>query len=404
MKPVANATNRNSVGIGAGTAITAQQNFTLRADSNNDVDADATGITGGLVAVVEATTTLTVDDQTSAEVGAGATVDAKGDVTVEAVMTTAADAGAEADAAGLGVGADATANTTFLGSTTTTIRGTLIGENVTVQARVAEIDIDAVSDTEADAGVPITAAISTTTSDSTATVTVVAGALIRGEASVEILAVQQNLDTRSNATSDANGLGGDSDAEATTTQTTVSSVTGQSGAQVSTRDLLVQAEAPFAPTFSANATKEGFVLIDTGEESVNPTLSLTRTIVFNSMITMLGPRSPEVEIGPNGEVVRKINATLNGDTLQEGGTVPGTQVVVDDIRNDDPTAAGTVLFYIPASFYDGTTLDYVTAVASIDSDQFCPAGEHQHGSGPHEDHDREQEHRAVRRDAQRGHR
>jgi hypothetical protein len=341
MEPVANATNRNSAGIGDGTMITAQQDFTLRADSDNDVDADGSGTTGGAVAIVEATTTLTVDDQTTTDVGAGAVVDAKEDVTVEAVMRTEADAGAESDAAGLGVGSDATANTTFLGSTTTTVRGTLSGERVTVKARVAEIDLDADSDTGADAGVPITAATSTTTSTSTAMVTIVSGALIRGEGEVDILALHQVVDTRSDATSEANGLGGESDATATTTQTTLSNVTGQSNADVRTRDLLVQAEAPFSPTFSASATKDGFVLIDTGDASVNPTLDLTRTIVFDTMITMLGARSPDVEIGPNGEVLRKINATLNGDTLAEGDTVPGTQVVLDDIRNDDPPRPGT---------------------------------------------------------------
>jgi hypothetical protein len=57
MQPEANLVNRNSATLGDGTTITARLDFTLQANSTNDADADADGTTGGIISVVEATTT-----------------------------------------------------------------------------------------------------------------------------------------------------------------------------------------------------------------------------------------------------------------------------------------------------------------------------------------------------------
>ncbi len=142
-------------------------------------------------------------------------------------------------------------------------------------------------------------------------------------------------------------------------------MTGESGAQVRTRDLLVKAESPFTPIFTARAEKQGFVLIDVGDASSSYTLNQARSIDFDTSIMLLGAPSPEIEIDEDGKIVKKTNATLNGNTLQVGDLVGGGPIIVDDIHNDDTTAYGNVLFFIPSSSYDGSSDPNHRASASI---------------------------------------
>ncbi|HSB87529.1 MAG TPA: hypothetical protein VLD86_14555, partial [Ilumatobacteraceae bacterium] len=365
IKITADLDSSNAASLGNGVSITAGGAFTLRADSEVETSGEADGGSGGLIDIAAADGSSTLTDATAVEIGDTTTVIASGAMLVEALQTIAVDLTASVDSGGLGSNASAQVSATVTTSATALIgASTLEGSTVTVRADVVGMDVSVEADAEADALGADSDGSASLTTNADATVTVRSGATLAAQDGITIGAYFDLIDTDAHASATTNGLGGDTDATSSNALDVNAHIVAGSGSTIRARSVLVEVDVDATPVFSARTTQSGAV-IDTGDETQNPSLDLTRTIEFNASIIMLGPRSPEVEIGPDGRVVKKINATLNGDTLEEGAPVPGPQVVVDDIRNDDPTAYGTILLYIAASSYDGSSLDYVTAVASI---------------------------------------
>ncbi|NOY98599.1 MAG: hypothetical protein GXP40_05255, partial [Chloroflexi bacterium] len=327
---------------GQGTVVVAGGNVTLSSNATNRVDAEAYSGGIGLVDLAWATTTVYVDDQTKAMVGEGAHITAADDLLIKARMNTTADSRAEVYTGGLGASAETNASIDLSPSTTVNVDANahLEALNVTILAEVAKIDTDAYAASRADAAGADTDATVGNTTVSTAAVDIATGAELTGEDQVEIGARHGSLLTTSKARAETNGVGGDSDATADTSQTTNTNITTQSGSQITTRHLLVEAYVPYMPTFSAVAQKLGAV-IDTGETSATRTLSLDRVIDFNSHVIMLGVENPKLVIAADGSEEDKVNVSYTADP---------TRIIVGDISND--TFSGTITFRVDTSIFD----------------------------------------------------
>ena len=343
----ANVVARNSALIGEDVQLTAGRNFTLLADSVHTVDVRATGGSGGVVDLSQATTDVSVDDQTTSEIGDGSSIVAGYSLSVAAKMQTTADTRCDVDTYGLGADAETNATITFVGATTTTIgKATLRANEVTVCSEVTVLDIGAGMDgpmaesfawalgTDSDAR-------TTVTTNTTATVTVKDGARITGVDKVDVVATQRELNTAASARADTDGLGGDTDATASNTLTADTFVTSEVGAEITTRELLVKAFAPASPTYSATARKLGGWVYDPGDELESRDLNMNRAIHFNSNVILPGA-SPLLNIAADGTVTASRDITVTQDD---------SQVVVNDIRNTS-SLGGDVRLAVPASDYD----------------------------------------------------
>ncbi|MCU0963385.1 MAG: hypothetical protein MUF48_25115, partial [Pirellulaceae bacterium] len=93
----AELTNRTRASVGTNVQITADQGFSLLAKSTNTANALATGGSGGVVELSEAATDVSVDDQTTSEIGDSSSIVAGTVLSVVAVMETAAHTHCDVD-------------------------------------------------------------------------------------------------------------------------------------------------------------------------------------------------------------------------------------------------------------------------------------------------------------------
>ena len=356
-------TNRTQASVGRNVQITAHQDFSLLAKSTNTANALATGGSGGVVDLSKAATDVSVDDQTTSEVGDGSNIVAGTVLSVVAEMETTAHTHCDVDTRGLGVNADSAATVTSIGSTTTTVgAAALRAGTVIVRADVTTLDIGSGSTgpmAESFGGAlgADSDARTTVTTTTTAAVTVEGGARITGVNQVDVVAAQKKLDTVAKTRARTVGSRGDTDAAAANTMTVDTLVTAEADAQITTRKLLVEVSAPELLTFSSVATSLGAV-IDPGTEPESSDLHMNRAIDFHSKVIVPGD-SPWLNIDANGKVT-----TSSGVTFTTNDSQADSPVVVDGIYNTS-TLGGSLEIKVPAFTPTGSPDATVTDTAAI---------------------------------------
>ena len=358
----ANADGMGSTATSMNGAVVAEGNVTILSESTNVIEADATGGSGGVVAISAASANVLVQDHsTVTTIGELASLAAGDVLLVEARMSTDADANSEVDAFGAGVFATTHATTEVTGAATTTTISNgadLRGDTVRILARVTNLDADATADSRAGAAGADSDATATVNTDSDVSITIRDQARVLGETRVEIKAGHESLPTKARAVAETSGLGGDSDPAASNVLDTLTTVTTASGAEITTRDLFVEAHAQSNPGYEAEAIKRGAV-IDTGESSGSRSVTHVRRIDFNATVVLLGPLSPELVVDEDGNIVKLINIDTPAITADE--------IVLGDIVNPGGIFAGTITFSITPSFLDSdpTGVGTVTSSATI---------------------------------------
>ncbi len=186
---------QNSATVGAGASIITKGSFTLEATSLNDVVASSQSSGGGAVDIAQADTTVSIDPQTQVAVGANARITAGAGLLVESQNnTTALNVSADADTEGLGVNANSDSEL-HMGdianaSATTTIAtgaGLLSNETNVLAENSYELLSSAIADSSAFAAKGESTA--TTDTDETSHVIIMQGATITGTSSVNIAAL-----------------------------------------------------------------------------------------------------------------------------------------------------------------------------------------------------------------------
>ncbi|MCP3937862.1 MAG: hypothetical protein GY708_21145, partial [Actinomycetia bacterium] len=192
--------------------------------------------------------------------------------------------------------------------------------------------LDAEAESDAVAGWNVAAwanASAEVDADITPAVTVAGGATITGLDSVTIIAEQQAVSTKSDARSQKISLGGSTTSASTNTQLLGADVTTQTGSQIRTKLLTVEANVPASPGFTTNSREHSNWNDDI--VGANPTQTLTRVIDFNSTVVITAP-SPVLEIDADGAVINQYGVTFSDDGLDDD-IVDGTTLTIEDVLN-----------------------------------------------------------------------
>ncbi len=337
----ASLTSSNTASIGNNASITAGNNFTLLSSTSNDGDAYASGSSGGVIDISQANTSVTLSDATRTTVGNNSLVNAGNTAVVESRMASTGNSRPTVDTGGLGVNADVGASISLTGNTSTTVGSSEIrGLNVDVLARVTNIDIRTNADSEANALGADSDASSTVNTVSNVNVNLNSGAQITGLLDADIQAKQESIYTKAESDAETNGGGGDTDASTTNNLTANSTVTAANGSTVTSRDTTVEASVESTPVYSSDADIDK-ALIDFGSTSENRSINMARTINFDGDVVISGA-SPELEIAADGTEIIARDLTY---------TKSGNNITVNDLRNTG-SLAGTVNFIIPTTVYD----------------------------------------------------
>ncbi|MBK8017279.1 MAG: hypothetical protein IPK20_11560 [Betaproteobacteria bacterium] len=332
----------NAVTVGSGITIASHGNVTIEADSTVSTSGTADGGSGSLIDIAAADGDSTLEDTSSVSIGDTTSVSAVGDVVVRALHDVDVDIDASVDSGGVGSNADTHTTVTVTTATTVDVGAAAFeGARITLKSVVEDIDIDIVAEAESGAIGADTDATATLSTTSEAEVTVGSGAALTAERQVTIGTYHDRIDADSNSIATAKALGGDSDSTASNTLDITESILTERGSIITTRSLLVEADADTTPIYSADATLNG-AAFDTGTETETPDVTYDRSIDFNSTVVMLGADSPLLEIDENGNEVRRVDVEYQ---------VVGNRIQVADILNDG-SLNGTIVIRVTTSTLD----------------------------------------------------
>jgi hypothetical protein len=350
--------NSNTVTIGTGARLTSGAALSALTSSLNRLAVIGEGSGAGGIASSQAEVSATGDDVTRLAIGANAVLDSGAAIVIESRSDHDVSAYAITRAAGAGVNTQAEATLSHGGATTTTIgagASVTAAGNLDLLARVTGLKL--LADGSAKAGAIGANADATATvgpngtRTSLASVTVAAGARLRSGNDATLRASHDLIETRAHSDSVSAALGADTDSTATNTMKVATTIDVAAGSETRARRLFVEAKAPEAPRFAADADADG-ALIDTGDATSSASFEYPRTIVFNGDIFLFGPSNPVVEIAADGTV-----------TKAEGVgtvTVTATEVIIPDIVFSS-TAVGSATFTVGRSNLDPNPAAYAPA-------------------------------------------
>ena len=315
--------DHTTAAVGELSQVTAQAgSVAVRATAaDSGVRSSATAKGGGLVAVVDADATTTLNNPARAAVGDGAALTGGTDVVVEA--NTGAELNADARGSGSGLGAVSDADATVVGTLRADAevgRGAALsaGRELRVQAQETDRAMSfATATITGGAGIISSDADALNDTDHVTSVVVrpsarlQGGSLLRIGASVGVPVGASPLGPFLNAnladaTSDAGGFAGSTNASAETDVFRSATTTVEQDEQPATRpalrtanlDVVAQANPALV---AARPRREGFVLIDTGSSrKQEDTISLSN-INFRADAVITGPAT-FVRIDPTGRV------------------------------------------------------------------------------------------------------
>ncbi|HUI48361.1 MAG TPA: hypothetical protein VL119_06675, partial [Acidimicrobiia bacterium] len=335
------ASTTGIVSLGAGASITAAHDVTLTSstDQHASVLTDTNG--GGLVDFADGSSSATLDYDSEVQIGNGATITAKHNVTAQSSSALSATADASGDAAGLGAGAsaDAEMNIGQSSATTRTLVGTnaqIFGADVSLQSTVTSMF--ARSTANADAGALISGADATANvslhSEKT-DVELDAGAFVEGD-TVEVLSSHQNIDVSTRADGEASGLYGDGSGTATTDYQSDSAVDVDDGAAIAGHGITVQATQSVNRYDRSSDSGSGF--FGSSDSSDNGDFNAKRDITYNGDIVLLIRPNPELSIDQDGRVIKAVGITVDGGHGVgydvNGSSTPGSHpITIDPIGN-----------------------------------------------------------------------
>jgi hypothetical protein len=359
--------NTNQLKTGNNVSITAGEDVTFLAQSNQIANSStiAKGFAG--ISVVRTSVGSNVNYNTLTEIGDGTRITANDTLALNAQTGTSVEARANLD--GRGLGSDSESNAVVQIGQTQASNRVNIGRNADLTA--ATLDVNAnVTNTRANASADTQTSAAGADADASATVNtntsndvlVKTGAELSATQGVNLNAQQNGYATEARTRSDLKlasfkifgreirlpSIGGDTDAESRNTLISQSQVTTEDGSKIKTGTLNVTADTNVVKADS-NADRRG-AIFDGGSEVRDRILRSDRTIDFNS--TLSAEPDPELVIDENGNVVRAYNASIQDTDSQTLGPVQADDIVVNDLRNDTPMQA---TFRIPFRFLFGNS-------------------------------------------------
>jgi hypothetical protein len=328
-----------TVGGGGLTRVAADGELRVFARSQQVGTSTADAVGTGFVPTVSAFATTTVLPTTTATVGDNANLTAGTLLQVEGFTTQLrADADATTDGKGLGSGSTSSA-TALAGNQNANAPAVTQGEVGSAVLRGRTVYIKGVNeliDVSANADATDGGAVVSPHSSATAGVftnalaTLDPGASVTGTDSVDIETHNDSVASTADAQNFNDGVGAAATNTASNTQTATAKVDGADGAQVTTRDLTVNAVTT-PTTLTTVAIKHK--LFGQGNGTTTTTLTPARQIVWNADVRVLGAPDPELTIDAAGNVVKAVNAAIVDTDGQVLGPVQAATIVVAPISN-----------------------------------------------------------------------
>jgi hypothetical protein len=343
--------NNNTTYVSDAAEITADGNVVINGQTAQTVNVSADGGAGSLItfADTDAHADLTYNNQTY--IGNFAQITAKNELTVNSTSNT--DGNIKAVADGVGIYADADANSSFEvdGSNLTNINQDvkLTGRTVNIQAIVDQLNVESRSEAEGAGLIGNIDAHARVNLDGTeSNVNIHSGTYIIGDY-INLDAKFNTISSNAMALADCDGLGGDTDTNATNNMPLTAKVWTDSNSTLEVYKLNVESDfTNFQRTTTAESdlawsltiwTPFGDITItmDFGDESESETYKPAPIIDFNSNVKLLAREAnPVLIVDENGNIIQQSDNVT--------ATITATDIIVSDIDN---ASVGEVNFTIP---------------------------------------------------------
>ncbi len=346
-----NVTNNNTTYVGDAASVIADGNVVINGQTAQTIDVSGDGGAGSLITFADAEAHANLIYNNNTYIGNYATITAKNDLTVNSTSNT--DGKVKVSADGVGIYADADADSSFNvdGSNLTNINSNvkLEGRTVNIQALVDQLNVESRSESEG-AGLigNIDAHAHVDLNGTDSNVTINSGAYIKGDY-INLDAKFNTVNSSAIALADCDGLGGDTDSDATNNMPLTAQIWTDSTSAIEVYKLNVESDfTKFNKTTTANSdlawsltiwTPFGDITItmDFGTESTSEIYKPTPIIDFNSKVKLLArEENPVLIVDQNGNIIQKSD---NVDA-----NITDTDVIVGDIDN---ASVGEVNFIIP---------------------------------------------------------
>ena len=347
--------------VAGGSSVIAGDDFQLLANTYHSVLGSTRATAGGVVGVADAEDNrVDVDYSNKVTIGAGATVVAEDRALIEA--TTGGSIRSKAYASGAGFGADGEGRALlFLGQNGGALTqaeigagATLVANSVAISALTSGLSASAYSKSYGAGFYGESTDTATLTADLDNAAYIRAGAVVTGLAGVDIITSFRNVSTDADSFSEATGLFGHVDANATNDTDLESDVFGEAGAVVTAgprnaeNDSLEQPGGYERLAFLVNGAASDIEMrvfakvsrraLAAGDSEESGTRTTASSVDFDSDVVILAGEIPVLEIDSNDKIVRAIAVTVRnaGSDIGAGETVTDSEIFVNDITNIGP--------------------------------------------------------------------
>ncbi|MEH2109077.1 DUF4347 domain-containing protein [Nostoc sp.] len=342
-----NINNTNNTYVGNSAQIQADGNVEITGQSDQTLSVRSHGSAGSAITFADSDAHATIAHNTTTTIQDNAKIVSNDALLVRSSSNTDANVKAVGDGAGLYADADASSSVKFDGSNITNINANarLEGRNLTVEATGDTLKVESRSESKG-AGlignIDAHAKVDLTGTD--AVVNLGSGANLKGDI-VTLDAQYKTVSSNAIALADCDGLGGDTDSDATNIMPITAKIWTDSTSSIQVNTLNVKTDfETFNKTTNAHSDKAWeldlglfTITMDFGSEDKEENYKPTPIIDFNSTV-ILDRRdvNPVLIVDKNG------NITQQSDNII--AKVTATEVIINDIEN---VKVGGVNFIIP---------------------------------------------------------
>ncbi|MCR9297155.1 MAG: hypothetical protein NXI32_31025, partial [bacterium] len=341
----------NYAGIGSGSMVNASGAIEINANTEFGTTSTADVDGGGLAAVSESESILTLGYSNDAVVGNSAELTSGNKIVLASDTKLDATSKAYALAGGAGAGADAVGEIDLSNAsyTKTTVgdAAILVGETIDIKALMSQVKTDTVAEAIAGAAFAETDSNAKNQIRDSLDVHIGDNALIQGESvdsstaslSVQVQAKKLGIDLRTRSDSDTNAIGS-ADAELTTKYTGDVKVTVDSGATLSGQNISIDSLLDYKEY--TEILKDEVSVGKPANNEPNVDLGAEPSIVMNGNLEMAARPAPELFIDENGLIQIAEGVTVGSSKLGRGDNVGSGDIVVNDIVNGDSLGTATL--------------------------------------------------------------
>ncbi|MDZ7965043.1 MAG: DUF4347 domain-containing protein [Nostoc sp. DedSLP03] len=331
-----NINNTNNTYVGNSAQIKADGNVEITGQSDQTLSVRSYGGAGSVITFADSDAHANITHNTTTTIQDNAKIVSNDALLVRSSSNTDANVKAVGDGVGFYADADASSSIKFDGSNTTNINANarLEGRNLTVEATVDRLKVESRSESEG-AGlignIDAHAKVDLTGTD--AIVNLGSGANLKGDI-VTLDAQYKTVSSNAIALADCDGLGGDTDSDATNIMPITAKIWTDSTSSIQVNTLNVKTDfETFNKTTNAHSDKAWeldlglfTITMDFGSEDKEENYKPTPIIDFNSTV-ILDRRdvNPVLIVDKNG------NITQQSDNII--AKVTATEVIINDIEN-----------------------------------------------------------------------